>query len=30
MLTTTELKAAMDTVSVQVSALGKQLEEAAN
>ena len=30
MLTATELKAAMDVVSVQVTALGKQLEEAAN
>ena len=29
MLTTTELKAALDTASVQVTALGRQLEEAA-
>ena len=29
MLTATELKAALDTASVQVTALGRQLEEAA-
>ena len=30
MLTAAELKAALDTASVQVTALGRQLEEAAN
>ena len=30
MLTATELKVALDTASAQVTALGRQLEEAAN